>query len=622
MPERIAREFKRLMKRLSSDNNNSTTEQDIDHHSSGPQDGTVEIHDGVIKVSDPPDGGKFPVIVGKEPLILYINKSKIKLPVRVSSEERLDWRIEESPLFTLEVSEDKMKAYLRVHDTKRYEWKLKSHPPAPYVEVEAEQDYNHIIEALEEAMVIEELEQMGIMGGIDHEAIQAAIMSPGSPPVVVAKGSEPIPGTDADIELYFALEEQTYLTEKDGKVDYRQHHHIPMVRAGELMARKVEKQEGKNGRNIYGHIIPPQPARDVIMAARQHVEIKDHSEVYALKDGRPRMLGDSIKFFDVSTSYIVQGNVDMSTGNIIFIGDVVVYGDVMDGMLIEAMGKVFVFGHVYHATIAATGGIHVQGNVVSSRMYSGLYGVDYSRLYMELKKVSEQAATFIEAVELLNQHLHENNQTVAMGRLLLTLLDQKFSHLPQLFHDLVVLTESIKSSAEHDFSHIRSKVEPYLKPQRMQEIRSIDELYAMQANLADMRQKIRSYEEKKAGIEVRQCHHSLLKATGDIRIKKEGIIQSDLYTEGNIIFYDRHSVCRGGSIIAEGSISAMKVGGEGSGRTQLTAGYRILAESIMESRICIRRQCRDIAEPVYYCKAYLKDKVLVIESGEEGEYDE
>lgn len=53
---------------------------------------------------------------------------------------------------------------------------------------------------------------------IDHEAIHAAIVAASSRPVLIAYGQEPIAGKDADLELYFSIEEQTYLTEKDAKV--------------------------------------------------------------------------------------------------------------------------------------------------------------------------------------------------------------------------------------------------------------------------------------------------------------------------------------------------------------------------------------------------------------------
>ncbi|MEW9668747.1 DUF342 domain-containing protein [Ammoniphilus sp. 3BR4] len=621
MPERITKELKRLMKRFTVSDWKQKDELDYPLPPR-PMDGTIQIENGSVKITDPSQGGKYPIIEGIEPLILFINKSRISLPVRVSSLDQVQWKMDEPPLFSIEVSKDKMRAYLRVNDNKRYGWKLMQHPPAHHAQIKAERDTDNVLETLEISMILDQLERLGISGHIDQKAILAAIEDPIPKPVLIAYGLEPIAGKDADLELYFALEEQTYLTEKDGKVDYRQHLHIPMIRAGELMAKKREKGEGTPGRNVYGQIIPPSPAKDVVIAARQHVEIREPGEVYALKDGRPRMLGDSIKFFDVSTSYIVQGNVDMNTGHIIFIGDVVIYGDVMDGMLVEALGKVFVSGHVYHATISATGGIHVQGNVITSRLYSGMYGVDHSRLYMELKKLSEQVSLFIEAAELLNKHLHDNRQTVRMGRLLVTLMDQKFSHLPGLFHELISLVHSVKMNTEHDFTELRVKLESFIKPQNIQSIQSLEELYDLYSFMDDARQKIRTYEEKKSPIELRQCQHSLLKATGDIRIKKEGMIQSDLYTEGNAVFYDQHSVCRGGVIIAEGSISAMAVGGEGSGRTQLTAGYRILAESLMETRICIGRHCKEITEWHSSVKALIRNNTLVLESGNKDNGDE
>ncbi len=609
MQKRITKELKRLIQQFSS----SSTQEEEPQTSPLPQNGSIKVQGGVIEIIEPSDGGEDPIIEAKDPLQLFINGIQVSRPVRITSEDRIEWKAKVYPLFTIDVSEDQMKAYLRVHQLHQYEWQLSDQPAQHHLALNIEPNLDQVVESLTMETILSQLEQMGICSQVDKLAIQAELEHPTFEKVLVAQGIEPISGTDADVEVYFALEEQSYLEEIDGKVNYREHHHIPMVQEGELMARKIPKTDGISGRNLFGKPVPPKPVKDLLLATRGHVELRENGEIYALRPGRPRMMGDSVRFFDVCTSYIVQGNVDMNTGNILFIGDVVIYGDVMDGMTVEAMGKVIVHGNVYHASIAATGGIQIQGNVVSSRLYSGLYGVDYSQLYMELKKVSEQFASLLEAIETIRNHLHENKQIVTVSRVVQTLLDHKFTYFNPLCQGLISLIHSIKAPAENEFLDIAMKFDVFLKPHGIVAIRSIDELYAIQDFLAEMRHRVRQYQEKKAMIEVRQCHHSSLKATGDIRIRQEGMIQSDLFTEGNVIFYDQNSVCRGGVIIAEGSISAMAVGGEGNGKIQLTAGQRILAEKMTEGRICIGRSCRDITSPIFQVKAYLKNAELVID---------
>jgi uncharacterized protein (DUF342 family) len=86
--------------------------------------------------------------------------------------------------------------------------------------------------------------------------------------------------------------------------------------------------------------------------------------------------GNQIKYFEINTAYIVPGNVDLQTGNIVFAGDVIVYGDVMDNLIIKSLGNIYVGGSVFNSTLTASGSIAVKGNVLGSNLYSGNFGMD------------------------------------------------------------------------------------------------------------------------------------------------------------------------------------------------------------------------------------------------------
>jgi hypothetical protein len=51
-------------------------------------------------------------------------------------------------------------------------------------------------------------------------------------------------------------------------------------------------------------------------------------------------------FIKVEHGKIIVGN----TGNIVFAGDVIIYGDVMDKMIIESPGNIYVSGSVFNST--------------------------------------------------------------------------------------------------------------------------------------------------------------------------------------------------------------------------------------------------------------------------------
>jgi uncharacterized protein (DUF342 family) len=105
------------------------------------------------------------------------------------------------------------------------------------------------------------------------------------------------------------------------------------------------------------------------------VEISAKGEIIALASGRPKILGQDVRYIDISKEFVVNGDVDMRTGNITFSGDVIIYGDVLDHMIIESLGNVYITGNVYNSTITATGSIIIKGNVTNSHLYSGYFGL-------------------------------------------------------------------------------------------------------------------------------------------------------------------------------------------------------------------------------------------------------
>lgn len=102
-----------------------------------------------------------------------------------------------------------------------------------------------------------------------------------------------------------------------------------------------------------------------------------------------------------------------------FSGDVIIYGNVNDNMIVESLGNVYVYGCVYRATITATGSIYVRDNVLGSKLYSGYFGVLFNRLYKTSKRLSEEIGELIAATRVLTEVLEKRGQKAGLGQLAL-----------------------------------------------------------------------------------------------------------------------------------------------------------------------------------------------------------
>jgi hypothetical protein len=563
-------------------------------------DGFIKVEKGKIIVGNPSNGGKFPTLKSIPPVKLFVDGNEVKNETKVSSESVIDWKIEDKPLFEISISEDKLEAYLTVNHTQRYAWTLMDHAPALHVILRGEEDPSIILETLSLQDVLSALENMNIKMNLDVAAIQTEIARPSHRKVKIARGKPPVQGQDAQLELYFSENIESVFTELKGIVDYRNHLNIPSVKRGDVIAKKNPPVEGQAGYDVFGNVILPNPVKDILIAGKNHVEITPDFMVIAKKEGRPRVTGNKIKYFDINTSFIVPGNVDLETGNIVFSGDVIVYGDVMDNMIIESLGNIYVAGSVFNSTLTATGSIAVQGNVIGSNLYSGYFGVLYNRFYHRSKQLIDILEKLMESGKLLMNEISKRNIQVRYGQVLLLMIESKYQQVWGIVKELLGVIANLQShnSNKDDLQQLKYYLELFLQPANLVQTITAPKLEDFMRILRDAFMKVALSQETHVNISISQSQNSTLKSNGDILIKKEGIIQCDLYSAGNIIFFLDNSVCRGSKLEAGDTISAMYVGGITGVGTRLKAGKKVIVKKMFEGRVMVDRYSMDIFEPV------------------------
>jgi uncharacterized protein (DUF342 family) len=558
------------------------------------QDGWIQVKDQTIHVSDPVNGGKMPVISSIAPVKLIINDVEFISESSVSSTDHIQWRIIENPLFEIKVSEDKLYAYFQLISKERYAWRLIEIEPIQKIIIMAEQDKDTVLETLHLSDVVTYLEQKLIKLNLGIASIQLEIIDPTYKPIMIAKGKASIPGEDAILEVYFSEQVESQFFEVSGSVDFRNHLNIPSVKSGEVIAKRIPPVDGIPGFDVYGNVIIPTPPKDTIIVMKSNVELTPDGEIIARKEGRPRITGGRIKTFDISTSYIVSGDVDIEIGNIVFSGDVIVYGNVTDNMIVESLGNVYVYGSVYNATITATGSIHVRGNVIGSKLYSGYFGVMFNRLYHTSKLLSEKIEQLISAAQVLAQVLEQKKQTIRYGQIILLLIENKFKDIPAKINDLVSLISNIQHLKKEEYQKLKERSEIFSQRFLLLEKASLSFMQGFLALLRGTFEEVARMQEDKVQTIINQCHKSELKSNGDITILREGVLLSDLFSAGNITFNHELAVCRGSKLEAEGSIIAKIIGGETGANTTLKANRQVTVKKMYAGRVCVGRFCMDI----------------------------
>ncbi|OEH85961.1 hypothetical protein BHU72_03425 [Desulfuribacillus stibiiarsenatis] len=183
--------------------------------------------------------------------------------------------------------------------------------------------------------------------------------------LTIAKGVPSENGIDGYIELLRDdLDKKSApLLLKDGRVDFYHVKDIPTVLRGEEIARKIPPVPGKSGTDVYGHEIKPKVGKDPRFPVGKNVVVnQEGTSIYALIDGQVSITErGKINVFSV---YEVHGDVDFSTGNIDFVGSVLVNGNILTGFSVKAKGDIRVKGNIEGANVEAEGSIEILGGII------------------------------------------------------------------------------------------------------------------------------------------------------------------------------------------------------------------------------------------------------------------
>ena len=194
------------------------------------------------------------------------------------------------------------------------------------------------------------LEENGVVEGIRREGLEAAVakaQAGGDPDMTTtAVGTEPIRGEDAQLELMVDTERNAGRVMEDGSIDFHEVNFVPNVRAGQMVAGMTPPAPGTPGRDVKGNEVAAEAGAESEVQPGANISMRESGDVtllYAETDGLCRVSDTEILVTDVLT---IDGDIDFSTGNLRFNGEVLVRGSVNASFSVKADGDITVTGTV------------------------------------------------------------------------------------------------------------------------------------------------------------------------------------------------------------------------------------------------------------------------------------
>ncbi len=268
---------------------------------------------------------------------------------------------------------------------------------------------------ISEKRIEQMLQAQGITNGTNKEKVEEFVDNPVyGIPVVVAEGVEAVDGNDAYISYNFETDNsKVHMTESaSGQVDYKELNLIQNVVEGQPLAQKMLPEKGKPGRTLLGRYLEAKNGKDIALPLGKNVRIDtDGRTIVADINGQVLLINDKIHVEPVME---VDG-VNIKTGNITFLGTIIIKGNVEDGFHVKASGNVEIYGTVGNSVVEADGDIIVSLGVMGKDQ--GLVRSGKSMWAKFIQNATVEAEEFIVVRDgIINSNVTSNKKIFVHGK--------------------------------------------------------------------------------------------------------------------------------------------------------------------------------------------------------------
>lgn len=210
------------------------------------------------------------------------------------------------------------------------------------------------------------LAQKNVKYNIDAQLIQSAVSSRSYDREFRAASADmPVNGKDGTVTYMFAKENIPAPKEDEqGFVDYKNLGHIRNIRENETIAEITMPEDGRDGMNVKGVVMKALPGKPAKFTVGSGTKLSDDGlRIFAACDGHICFKNGG---FCVESAVTIGGDVDSSIGNLDFLGDIVIKGEVMEGFSVTAGKSITIGGNVTGATLKAGSEVTIKKGCINS----------------------------------------------------------------------------------------------------------------------------------------------------------------------------------------------------------------------------------------------------------------
>lgn len=263
--------------------------------------------------------------------------------------------------------------------------------------------------------VVWKLAEENVRGGIIHKNISKMLEEKDiTKTYLVAECNKPVDGTDGWFEFLFDTDVDTKpKILEDGSVDYSAYGNLPSVEENERLVIYHPATASRDGENFWGERILAQKGKELAKLKGKGFYISDDGKEYFAKTaGRVKYEGERLVVDDVLE---IKGDASISTGDIQFINDIHVFGNVLTGVrLHSSKGSIIVDGYVEAAELSAQGDVVLKNGMQGNNKGVIHAGGSVSGKFFE--QVSINCGGDVNANAIMNSYVSAKQDIIVSGK--------------------------------------------------------------------------------------------------------------------------------------------------------------------------------------------------------------
>lgn len=173
------------------------------------------------------------------------------------------------------------------------------------------------------------------------------------------------------------------------------------------------QNDGEQGRTVTNKMIPSRRGKECAITPGRNTKLtEDGNSIVSEINGQVYLMGGKVV---VDPVYMVQGDVNLKTGNVLFLGTVIVQGNVEDGFSIKAAGNIEIHGSAGKCDLESEGDIIISGGVMGKNEGKIVAGKSVYAKFLESVKVEVNEGVYVQD-GILHAFIDATKEIICIGR--------------------------------------------------------------------------------------------------------------------------------------------------------------------------------------------------------------